>query len=46
MAKLFLLTDGEIDVEGNSQKNHIGNEVFIPANSIHTFSNILKTNNV
>ena len=38
--------DIEIEIEGKSQQPQIGEEVFIPANSIHTVRNIGKTNNV
>ena len=38
--------DTEIEIEGKSQQPQIGEEVFIPANSIHTVRNIGKTNNV
>ena len=36
----------EIEIEGKSQHPQIGDEVFIPANAIHTVKNIGKTNNV
>ena len=38
--------DIEIEIEGKSQLPQIGEEVFIPANAIHTVRNIGKTNNV
>ena len=38
--------DIEIEIEGKSQQPQIGEEVFIPANSVHTVRNIGKTNNV
>ena len=38
--------DIEIEIEGKSQQPRIGEEIFIPANSIHTVRNIGKTNNV
>tara|TARA_B100001559_G_C15918759_1_gene357712 strand:- start:173 stop:445 length:273 start_codon:yes stop_codon:yes gene_type:complete len=38
--------DIEIEIEGKSQQPQIGEEIFIPANSIHTVRNIGKTNNV
>ena len=38
--------DIEIEIEGKSQQPQIGEEVFIPANAIHTVRNIGKTNNV
>ena len=46
--ELFVLSEGEIEIEieGNSQQPQIGDEVFIPANAIHTVRNIGKTNNV
>ena len=36
----------EIEIEGKSQQPKIGDEVFIPANAIHTVKNIGKTKNV
>ena len=36
----------EIEIEGKSQQPQIGDEVFIPANAIHTVKNIGKTKNV
>ncbi len=46
--ELFLLAGGEIEIEieGRSQQPQIGEEVFIPANALHTVRNIGKTNNV
>ena len=46
--ELVVLAEGEIEIEieGKSQQSQIGDEVFIPANAIHTFRNIGKTNNV
>ena len=46
--ELVVLVEGEIEIEieGKSQQPHIGDEVFIPANAIHTITNIGKTNNV
>ena len=46
--ELVVLSEGEIEIEieGNSQQPQIGDEVFIPANAIHTVRNIGKTNNV
>ncbi len=46
--ELVLLAEGEleIEIEGRSQHPHIGEEVFIPANSLHTVRNIGKTKNV
>jgi len=46
--ELVVLVEGEIEIEieGNSKQPIIGEEVFIPANSIHTVRNVGKTNNV
>ena len=46
--ELVGLAEGEIEIEieGKSQQPQIGDEVFIPANAIHTVKNIGKTNNV
>ena len=46
--ELVVLAEGniEIEIEGKSQQPQIGEEVFIPANTIHTVRNIGKTNNV
>ena len=46
--ELVVLSEGEIEIEieGNSQKPQIGDEVFIPAKVVHTVRNIGKTNNV
>ena len=46
--ELVVLAEGEIEIEieGKSQQSEIGDEVFIPANAIHTVRNIGKTNNV
>jgi quercetin dioxygenase-like cupin family protein len=46
--ELVVLAEGEIEIEieGKSQQPQIGDEVFIPANAIHTVRNIGKTNNV
>ena len=46
--ELVILAEGEIEIEieGKSQKPQIGDEVFIPANAIHTVRNIGKTNSV
>ena len=43
--ELVVLAEGEIEVEieGESQ---IGEEVFIPANAVHTVRNVGQTNNV
>ncbi len=48
MDELVVLAEGEIEIEieGKSQQPQIGDEVFIPANAIHTVRNIGKTNNV
>ena len=42
------LAAGEIDVEieGTSQRPQIGEEVFIPANAVHTVRNVGQRNNV
>ena len=42
--ELVVLAEGEI--EGKSQQPQIGEEVFIPANAIHTVRNVSKTNNL
>ena len=46
--EIVVLAEGEIEVEieGKSKQPQIGDEVFIPANAIHTVRNIGKTNNV
>ncbi len=46
--ELIVLAGGniEIEIEGKSQKPQIGEEIFIPANAIHTVRNLGKTNNV
>ena len=46
--ELVVLAGGdiEIEIEGKSQQPQTGEEVFVPANSIHTVRNIGKTNNV
>ena len=46
--ELVVLAGGdiEIEIEGKSQQPRIGEEIFIPANFIHTVRNIGKTNNV
>ena len=46
--ELVVLAGGdiEIEIEGKSLQPQIGEEIFIPANSIHTVRNIGKTNNV
>ena len=46
--ELVVLADGyiEIEIEGKSQQPHIGDEVFIPANAVHTVRNIGKSSNI
>mgnify|MGYP001400779247 FL=1 len=46
--ELVVLAGGdiEIEIEGKSQQPQVGEEILIPANSIHTVRNIGKTNNV
>ena len=46
--ELVVLSEGEIEleIEGMAQRPQIGQEVFIPANAVHTVRNIGKTNNV
>ena len=46
--ELVVLAEGEIEVEieGESQRPQIGEEVFIPANAVHTVRNFGQTNNV
>ena len=43
-----VLVEGEIEVEieGKVQLPQIGEEVFIPANAVHTVRNVGRTNNV
>mgnify|MGYP001164843939 FL=1 len=43
-----MLAEGEIEleIEGKTQRPLIGQEVFIPANAIHTVRNVGNTNNV
>ena len=45
--ELVVLAEGEIEVEieGKSIQPTIGEEVFIPANAMHTVRNVGKTNN-
>ena len=40
--ELVILAEGEIEVEieGKSQRPQIGEEVFIPANTVHTVRNV------
>ena len=46
--ELVMLAEGEIEleIEGKTQRPLIGQEVFIPANAIHTVRNVGNTNNV
>jgi len=46
--ELVVLAEGEIEIEivGKSQQPPIGEEVFIPANAMHTVRNVGKANNV
>ena len=46
--ELVILAEGEIEIEieGKSEQPPIGEEVFIPANAMHTVRNVGKTNNV
>ena len=46
--ELVVLAEGEIEIEieGKSKQPPIGEEVFIPANAMHTVRNVGKTNNV
>ena len=46
--ELVVLAEGEIEVEikGKSQRPQIGEELFIPANAVHTVRNVGQTNNV
>ena len=43
-----VLVEGEIEVEieGKVQRPQIGEEVFIPANAVHSVRNVGQTNNV
>ena len=43
-----MLAEGEIEleVEGKTQRTLIGQEVFIPANAIHTVKNVGNSNNI
>ena len=45
--ELVVLAEGEIEIEieGKSKQPPIGEEVFIPANAMHTVRNVGKTNN-
>ena len=46
--ELLVLVEGEIEVEieGKSQRPQIGEEVYIPANAVHTVRNVGQRNNV
>ena len=46
--ELVVLAEGEIEVEieGKASRPQIGEEVFIPANAVHTVRNVGSTNNV
>ena len=46
--EIVVLADGEIEIEieGKSQQPQIGDEVFIPAQAVHTVRNVGSTNNV
>ena len=46
--ELVVLAEGEIEVEieGKAERPQIGEEVFIPANAVHTVRNVGQTNNV
>jgi len=46
--ELVILAEGEIEIEieGKSLQPQIGDEVFIPAQAVHTVRNIGSTNNV
>ena len=44
--ELVVLAEGEIEIEGKSKQPPIGEEVFIPANAMHTVRNVGKANNV
>ena len=46
--ELVVLAEGksEIEIEGQSQQPPIGEEVFIPANAMHTVRNVGNKNNV
>ena len=45
--ELVVLAEGEIEIviEGKSKQPPIGEEVFIPANTMHTVRNVGKTDN-
>ena len=46
--EIVVLADGEIEIEieGKLQQPQIGDEVFIPAQAVHTVRNVGSTNNV
>ena len=46
--ELVVLAEGEIEIEieGKSLQPQIGDEVFIPAQAVHTVSNVGNSNNV
>ena len=46
--ELVILAEGEIEIEieGKSLQPQIGDEVFIPAQAVHTVRNVGSTNNV
>ena len=46
--ELVILAEGEIEVEieGKAERPKIGEEVFIPANAVHTVRNVGQTNNI
>ena len=46
--ELVVLAEGEIEIEieGKSQRPRIGEEVFIPANALHTVRNVGSRGNV
>ena len=44
--ELVVLAEGKIEIEGKSEQPPIGEEVFIPANAMHTVRNVGNKNNV
>ena len=46
--ELIVLAEGEIEleIEGKEHRPNVGDEIFIPANAVHTVRNIGKSNNV
>ena len=46
--EVVVLAEGEIEVEieGKAQRPKVGEEVFIPANAVHTVRNVGQRNNV